>query len=63
MAGVSPLLLLPLEGEHVLVYWIDEGSVSVVHEELVDGVSSIGEISKVKCGKKTHEGKTAARGT
>ena len=44
------------------MYWIEEGSVSVVHEEQVD---SIGEIWKVKCGEKTYEGKTAAsyRGT
>lgn len=46
----------------ILVYWIEEDSLTVVEEDRVDGVHSVGEMCGVKCGKNVYKGKIAATG-
>lgn len=46
----------------ILVYWVEEDSVTVVEEDHVDGVRSVGEMCGVKCGKNVYQGKIAATG-
>lgn len=48
--------------QFILVYWMDEESVSVVDEESVEGVKAVGEMCSVKLGKTSYSGKTAAVG-
>ena len=44
------------------MYWGEEDCVSVVMEDLVDEISSVGETCSVKCGKSSYQGRIAAFG-